>query len=149
MKKLILIILVTIMVNNLHAQEKDNMKAFFIGLETEWMNAWKNKDEAAARKIIADEFTLTSSLSGGELTNKEQWIDKAMNAYTCKSFKIDKLELRTYGEAAVLNIWFSQEAEANGKDWSGSFLLTDVWVKKKNEWQVVARHSSWMQSNKK
>ena len=52
---------------------------------------------------------------------------------------------RMYGNTAIINLWFYQEAIANGKDWSGVFLLTDVWVRKKSEWQVVARHSSWMQ----
>ncbi len=39
------------------------MEQKFIDLETTWMNAWKNKDEATIRKIIADDFTLTSYVS--------------------------------------------------------------------------------------
>jgi len=39
------------------------MEQLFIELETQWMTAWRNKDEATARKSIADEFTLTCSLS--------------------------------------------------------------------------------------
>ena len=62
------------------------MEQKFIELETKWMNAWKNRDEAAARKIIADEFTLTSSLSVGGLVDKEEWIDKAIHHYECKDF---------------------------------------------------------------
>jgi hypothetical protein len=120
------------------------MEQKFIELETSWMNAWKNKDEATARKLLADEFTLTSSLSSGDLVNKEQWIDRAMYHFHCKDFKIDLLEARVYGNTAVLNIWFSQNATANGKDWSGNFLLTDVWVEKSEGWQVVARHASWL-----
>ncbi|UKJ08409.1 nuclear transport factor 2 family protein [Solitalea lacus] len=121
------------------------MEQQFMALETRWMNAWKNKDEATARKLIADEFTLTSSLSTGELINKEGWINKAMHHYDCKDFRFDQLMVRVYDKTAVLNIWFHQEAWAKNKDWSGDFLLTDVWIQKNNEWQVVARHSSWLQ----
>jgi hypothetical protein len=120
------------------------MEQQFIDLETRWMNAWKNKDEATARSLVADEFTLISSLSPGELTNKEQWIDKAIHHYACIDFIINRLEARVYNKTAVLNIWFYQDAVANGKDWSGDFLLTDIWVEKNGGWQVVARHSSWM-----
>ena len=120
------------------------MEQTFIDLETKWMNAWKNKDEATARQIIADDFTLTSSLSAGDLVDKEGWIDKAIHHYDCKDFKIDKLQARVYDKTAVLNIWFHQNAVANGKDWSGDFLLTDVWVQRNDNWQVVARHSSWL-----
>jgi len=121
------------------------MEQKFIDLETKWMNAWKNKDEATARKIIADEFTLTSSLSTGDLVNKEEWIEKVLHNFDCKELRIDKLQVRVYNKTAVLNIWFHQDAVVNGKDWNGDFLLTDVWVQKNEDWQVVARHSSWLQ----
>ena len=121
------------------------MEQKFIDLETKWMNAWKNKDEVTARKMIADEFTLTSSLSTGDLVDKEGWIEKALHHYNCKDFQINKLEARLYDKTAILTIWFHQNAVANGKDWSGDFLLTDIWVEKKDDWQVVARHSSWLQ----
>jgi hypothetical protein len=48
------------------AQNKTKTEQKFFDLETKWMNAWKNKDEATARKIISDDFTLTSGLSTGE-----------------------------------------------------------------------------------
>jgi len=121
------------------------MEQKFIDLETKWMDAWKNKDEATARKIIADEFTLTSSLSTGDLVNKEEWIEKVLHNFDCKELRIDKLQVRVYNKTAVLNIWFHQDAVVNGKDWNGDFLLTDVWVQKNEDWQVVARHSSWLQ----
>lgn len=121
------------------------MQQKFTDLETQWMNAWKDKDEATARKLVADEFTLASSLSAGNLVNKEEWIDKAMHHYHCHEYSINKLQSRVYGNTAVLNILFHQSATANGKDWSGDFLLTDVWVLKDENWQVVARHASWLQ----
>ncbi len=121
------------------------MEQKFIDLETTWMNAWKNKDEATVRKILSDDFTLTSSLSTGDLVNKESWIQK-LQYYDCKDFRFDKIQVRIYNNTAVLNIWFHQDATANGKDWSGDFLITDVWVEKNNDWQVVARHASWLQN---
>lgn len=120
------------------------MEQKFIELETTWMNAWKNKDEVTIRQILADDFTLSSSLSTGDLVDKEDWIDKAIHHYHCKDFGIDKLQARIYDKTAVLNIWFHQNAVANGKDWNGDFLMTDVWVQKNENWQVVARHSSWL-----
>ncbi|MFZ1799650.1 MAG: hypothetical protein WAU24_07265 [Chitinophagaceae bacterium] len=48
------------------------MEKLFLELGTRWMNAWKNKDVATVRKILSDDFTLTSSLSGGGLVDKEE-----------------------------------------------------------------------------
>lgn len=120
------------------------MENLFLDLETQWMNAWKNKDVATVRKILSDDFTLTSSLSSGGLVDKEDWIAK-LAIYDCKEFRFDKIQVRVYDKTSVINIWFNQNASANGKDWSGDFLITDVWVMKNGNWQVVSRHASWLQ----
>ena len=127
------------------AQNKAKMEQQFLELETKWMDGWKNKDEATLQKIISDDFTLTSALSTGELVNKASWIEKALGNFDCKDFHFDKIQVRIYDNISVVNSWFHQDATANGKDWSGDFLLTDVWVNKNGEWQVVARHASWLQ----
>jgi hypothetical protein len=108
------------------------------------MTAWKDKDEKAVREMVSDDFTLTSTLSTGELADKETWIDKALHHYHCKYFRFDKVKVRVYENTAIVNSWFYQEATANGKDWSGNFLITDVWVATNGAWQVVTRHASWM-----
>jgi Domain of unknown function (DUF4440) len=123
----------------------NNMEQKFLELETEWMNAWKNKDEKTARKLIADEFTLVSSVSTGNLIDKEEWLKNVLHNFDCKDLRIDKLQARIYNNTAVLNIWLHQEAVVNGQDWNGDFLLTDVWIQKNENWQVVARHASWLQ----
>jgi len=119
------------------------MEEQFLALENKWMNAWKNKDEKICTAIIADDFTLTSSLSTGELMTKAQWLAAIPN-YNCISLKFDKIKVRVYGQTAIVNSWYHQEANANGKDWTGNFLMTDIWVNKDNNWQVVARHASWL-----
>jgi len=121
------------------------MEKLFLDLETQWMTAWKHKDVATVRKILSDDFTLTSSLSSGGLVDKEGWIAK-LAIYDCKAFRFDKIQVRVYDNTAVVNSWFHQDATANGKDWSGNFLITDIWVKKGEYWQVVARHASWLQN---
>jgi len=109
------------------------------------MTAWKNKDVVTVRKLLSDDFTLTSSLSAGGLVDKEDWIAK-LELYDCKAFHFDKIQVRIYDNTSVVNSWFHQDATANGKDWSGNFLITDVWVKKDKDWQVVTRHASWLQA---
>jgi hypothetical protein len=140
MKALIFSILLTLVLfQPIFGQNRTKTEQQFFDLENKWMNAWKDKDEATARKIIADDFTLTGALSTGELTNKETWIEHALHGFDCKSFSFDTIKVRVYGNTALLNIWYHQVATINGKDWSGNTLLTDVWVKKNGEWQVVAR----------
>ena len=111
-------------------------------LEQDWMDAWKRRDAAALDGFLAEEFTLTSALSTGDLIDKTQWIDLALRAYECESFGFPRILVRAYGDVAVVNALYRQKATANGQDWSGDFLITDVWVKRGGRWQVVTRHSS-------
>jgi hypothetical protein len=110
--------------------------------EHEWMDAWQRRDMQAAAGILGDEFTLTSSLSSGELMTKPQWLSGAASTHTCESFRFDRIDVRVYGESALANVWYNQTATVRGKDWSGDFLMSDLWVRRDERWQVVARHAS-------
>ncbi len=121
------------------------MEQKLIELETKWMDAWEKKNEEVVRELLADEFTLTSSLTTGELIDKNEWIEKILRKLDCKDLYISKMRTRIYDKTAVLNIWLHQEAIVDGKEWNGDFLLTDVWVEKNKNWQVVSRHSSRLQ----
>ena len=112
--------------------------------EHEWMDAWLRKDMQAAADILADEFTLTSSLSTGELTTKAQWLAGAGQTHIARSFHFDRIDVHVYGDAALARIWYHQEAVVRGNDWSGSFLMSDLWVRRDGRWQVAARHASWL-----
>jgi ketosteroid isomerase-like protein len=113
-----------------------------VKLENEWARAWQQPDPAALESILADDFTLTSSRSKGEITNKRQYIDTTLKLVRGESYSFEKMTVRIYGDTAVINAQFQQTATFAGQDWSGEFLLTDVWVKRGERWRVVARHAS-------
>jgi hypothetical protein len=48
-----------------YGQSKTKTEQQFLDLEATWMNAWINKDEATARKIMSEDFLLTSGLTTG------------------------------------------------------------------------------------
>lgn len=143
MKTIFLLLNTCFMIPSILSAQSPELDQQFLELENEWMNAWKNKDEKRCREILADDFTLTSSLSSGNLMTKEQWIG-ALTRYDCKSFSFDKVKTRQYGNTVVVNSWYHQEAIANGAEWNGTFVITDVWVKNNGHWQVVTRHASWL-----
>jgi len=143
-KKINLFALLSLFV--LVANAQSNLKQSFINLENKWMNSWKNKDEKTFKAILNDDFQLISSLTKGELMNKGQVL-KNMMERPLKSFSIDSLLVKSYQNVAIVTVWITQNAEANGKDWSGKFLETDVWVKIKGIWKVTTRHSTWLNKN--
>jgi ketosteroid isomerase-like protein len=111
-----------------------------ISREKEWMDAWIAKDVSVFRDILSDDFLLSSAR--GYLMEKTEWINNASGPFTCKSFIWKEIKVRTYGNTAVVNATVEQVASAGEKDWSGLFMLTDVWVHQNGKWQVVSRHGT-------
>jgi ketosteroid isomerase-like protein len=113
-----------------------------VKLENEWARAWQQPDPTALETLLGDDFTLTSSRSQGETSNKRQYIDTTLKLVRGDGYSFEKMNVRIYGETAVITAQFQQSATFAGHDWSGDFLLTDVWVKRDGRWQAVARHLS-------
>lgn len=55
---------------------------------------------------------------------------------------MDEVSVNVYGDAAVSYTSQQEKSKYNGKDNSGHFHFTNVWVKKDGKWQVVASHGS-------
>jgi ketosteroid isomerase-like protein len=113
-----------------------------VKLENEWARAWQQPDPTALENLLGDDFTFTSSRSQGETSNKRQYIDTTLKLVRGDGYSFEKMTVRIYGETAVITAQFQQSASFAGQDWSGDFLLTDVWVKRDGRWQAVARHIS-------
>src|SRR3954466_15469643 len=112
-----------------------------LALQHTWMKAVMAHDAAALQDILAEDFTLTSVHSSGELVNKAEYIGsfgKVKNSL----FSFRDVVIRIYGEMAVVNSRFHQQYSGDSKESAGEVLMTDVWVKRGGRWQAVSRHAS-------
>lgn len=119
---------------------QEQISEHIIAKEKEWMQAWIMKDEHVFNILLSDDFLLSSAR--GHFMTKKEWISGAMGAYTCESFDWKEIRVRVYGNTAVVNALAKQRAKVGESDWSGRFMLTDVWVLQNNEWKVVARQGT-------
>ena len=55
---------------------------------------------------------------------------------------LDEISVNVYGDVAVAFTSQKEKSQYAGKDTSGHYHFTDVWVKKGDRWQVVASHGS-------
>jgi len=110
--------------------------------ERDWMNAVAKHDEAALRRIIADDFTMTSAFSTGELENKDSFVKNATQGVNGMSFEYHDTQVHMYGDTGIVKTRVKISYTFNGQDRSGDYMVTDVWVKRDGHWQVVTRHSS-------
>jgi ketosteroid isomerase-like protein len=115
-----------------------------IQLTQEWIAAIADRDASALNRIIANDFLISGWLLEGRLADKQFYIADCLQPVEIKgaSYSFDEWRIRVYGEAAVVNCRFECQASVAGQPWGGSFLFTDVWVKKGGNWQAVMRHTS-------
>jgi ketosteroid isomerase-like protein len=109
-------------------------------LANDWMTAVAKRDAATLEQILADEFRLAAGV--GMFVDRAMWLEMTMQAIEVESFAYTDVTVRTYGEVAIMQSRWRQQARLRGNDWSGEGLLTDIWVWRDGRWQVVARHSS-------
>ena len=115
-------------------------KQTLIQLQNDWMNAWHDLDMPAIEAILAPEFALTSARTD-QIVPRADWMASLARVRN-ESFAYSDFRIDVFGDAAVVRSKLTQAATVAGERWDGTFVLTDVWIRRDGRWQVVARHSS-------
>lgn len=113
-------------------------------LAHEWLDAGRLRDRATLERILADDFVIAGWQPAGRLADKQFYIEDCMRPVDIQqgSYSFDRWKFRVYGETAVVNCLLDIHAVVNGSEWGAEVLVTDVWVKRQDAWQCVARHTS-------
>jgi transposase InsO family protein/ketosteroid isomerase-like protein len=107
-------------------------------LEHAWMEAVRRKDTEALERILAPEYAYTASGQGR--WSRQGWLE-TVAIYDLHRFEFVEVDVRPYGDVAVVLSQYRQDASVGGAPRSGEFQITDVWVRRDESWQVVARSS--------
>ena len=113
-----------------------------IDLEREWRDALFAKDEAALRKLIHPQFKLVGIRSTGTVAvGLEDWLG-ALQKMDIASLAVRVTESVRVDRTIVATVDAQWKLRFMGHTIDERVLLTDVWVKGDDGWQVVRRHSS-------
>ncbi len=111
-------------------------------LEQEWRNALIAKDVAALKRLIHPQFKLVGIRSTGSVAvNLDQWID-ALQRMDIASLEVRVTECVALENVIVATVDAQWKVRYLGQLIDERVLLTDVWVRFEEGWQVVRRHSS-------
>ena len=106
-------------------------------LENDRAQAVLKGDTATLDRMTADDYTVINI--SGQLLTKAQ----VLEAIKSGDLKYDQLEnndiqVRVYGDTAVLTGRTTQKGQFKGKDISGQTRFTRVYLKQHGKWQAVA-----------
>ncbi len=108
-----------------------------IQIENDWAKAYINKDVAAVEKILAEDFSYVSPT--GEITTRAQELaDLKSGKVVLHSYQIASLKVRIFGDVAVVTGHDTRKVTSQGKDNSGKYVYTDVFVNRNGRWLAVA-----------
>jgi len=102
-------------------------------------------DTSMAEQYLADDYVNINA--AGQMLDKSQTI-QAVKTGAVKYSSIDVTDerVRVYGDTAIDNITSNTKLTVDGKDRSGQYRTTIVWVKQNGQWKRVSFHSTRVQS---
>ena len=116
--------------------------ADIIDLERQWRDVLFAKDEAGLRKLIHPQFKLVGIRSTGTVAvGLEDWLG-ALHKMDIASLEVRVTDSLRLDRTMVATVDAQWKLRFMGHTIDERVLLTDVWVKGDDGWQVVRRHSS-------
>jgi len=110
-------------------------------IENDWVDAQKTRNADKLGEILADSWVALGW--DGRRTDKA----KALAEMKTPGNSLDTIEMgpmtvRIFGNTAVVTGSDTEKSMENGKDTSGKYVWTDVFVKQNGKWRAVASQST-------
>ena len=118
-----------------------DVEAAITQLERDWVAAIVKRDTAALDRLLASDFSGTSP-SAYTYTKTVAISEVADSKFVVESMDLDEVSVNVYGDAAVAFTSQQDRSRYDGKDTSGHYHYTNVWVNRDGRWQVVASHGT-------
>jgi hypothetical protein len=102
--------------------------------------AWLNRDRAFLERVLAPGWSVTQP--DGTMLDRKAVLGEFFDAVRFEMNVIDDVEVKLFGDTAVVRGRTTVRATFNDMPVSATIRFTDVFIKRKQQWQVVASHAS-------
>ena len=110
-------------------------------IENAFAEALAKNDAAAFRALIADDWKVV--MGEGSVMTADQILNPLKDGkLKFSSFTVDELDVRIFGDAAVVIGTNHTKGEWDGQDFTGKSRFTDVFVRIDGKWRCVSSHST-------
>lgn len=119
--------------------------AAITSLETRWGEAFVKRDFGFINSIIAPEYALSGTTPAGDIAmmRRDDWMKNA-RLWVHEGFDARVVDIATAGDTAVATVegLWTVKRDPNQPAEAVRFVVTDTWVRRKGDWQVVWRYSN-------
>jgi ketosteroid isomerase-like protein len=117
------------------SQADASVTEMFRQIENQWAEADKNKDAVALGKLLADDWTYLGPV--GLETKAQHLAGLKTGQDKLESITLMHMKVRLFGNTTVVTGREHEKSSNSGKDTSGDYLWTDVFVKRQGHWLAV------------
>jgi len=108
-------------------------------MERDWAAAIVKHDATTISRIVAEDWSETS-WDGTSFGKAQALADLPLG--TTESITMDPIKVRVFGQVAIVTTGDVEKSTYKGKDTSGHYVWTDVYMNREGQWQVVATQGS-------
>ena len=112
----------------------------FSGLENDWIDAVQNRDTAAIKKLLSDNFELRTAAAPGQPTPRDESITRALADPSFAS-TIEQMAAHEYGNVIVVSFLWKLDVPPSSPLPQRIFVV-DTWKQVDGNWQVSARYAA-------
>jgi ketosteroid isomerase-like protein len=123
------------------AADAPSVEQNLMQMERDWTQAGLKKDVASLDKIVADDW-VAIGFDGKTVTKAEVIADLKSGASATQSVELGAMKVRVFGNTAVVTGSDTEKSTYKGKDSSGKYVWTDVFVMRQGRWQAAASQST-------
>jgi ketosteroid isomerase-like protein len=110
-------------------------------IENDWEEAVKAKNAEKLGDILADSWA-GLGWNGRREDKATALADLKASGNSLDTFEMGPMKVRIFGNTAVVTGSDTEKSMENGKDTSGKYIWTDVFVKQNGKWRAVASQST-------
>jgi ketosteroid isomerase-like protein len=122
-------------------QKGDNVEQAVMEMEEALRVAISKGDAKAYGRIVGDDYVFTNQ--DAVMRTKAQMVSAyESGSIKYESVKFDDLKVYAYGDTAVVTGRSTVKGTDGGKDISGQYRYTRVYVKRQGRWQLVATQTT-------
>ena len=105
--------------------------------EKEWSDAEVRGDRTALDRLLTDQFVGVGPR--GFMLTRSEWLDRhASGDLKYRSIDVDEIEVRPYGDAALVTSVQTQDGSYQSHDIKGSFRTSQLMVRDGGHWRLAS-----------
>ena len=136
----LLTLLVVLTAASLGWGQTEKVEQTVMQMERDWAQALVKADVATMDRILADDW-FGQGPPGGSSNKAGALAALKSGAPKYDSVTVGERKVRVFGDVAVVTGTQDEKSSYKGKDSSGHYVWTDVFVKRQGKWQAVV--SQW------